>query len=259
MPELEPVSISALQHWRYCPRQCALIHIEQAFTENVYTLRGQAVHERVQQPGVEVRAGLRVERALPIWSHRLGLLGKADVVEFQTDGTPYPVEYKHGPRRKSANIAACDDLQLAAQAICLEEMTGRVVPEGALCYTSSKRQRAVPITPTLRAEVELATAAVRTLLEGGRLPPPVNDERCGACSLVELCQPQALAARGAQADARRQLFESEDDSKQCNSSTPCTLRLRKVTYGWRMKQSVLRSSEKPGFRFPCITSDQSFV
>lgn len=205
----DPIPLSALQHWRYCPRQCALIHVEQAFAENVYTLRGQAVHARVDDPGVEVRVGLRVERALPVWSERLGLIGKADVVEFQPNGTPYPVEYKHGPRRKQARIAACDDLQLAAQALCLEEMTGKAVPEGALFYASSRRRRIVPITPALRAEVEQATVEVRALLAARKLPAPVNDERCRACSLVELCQPQALAARAAQTAARRHLFDPE--------------------------------------------------
>jgi CRISPR-associated exonuclease Cas4 len=193
MESQEPLPISALQHWQYCPRQCALIHIEQAFSENVYTLRGQAVHARVDAPGVETLAGLRVERALPIWSERLGLIGKADVVEFQPDGTPYPVEYKHGSKRKAARIAECDDIQLAAQALCLEEMTGRTVAEGALFYASSKRRRIVPITHELRAAVELAIVEVRALLVTGIVPPPVNDERCRACSLIDLCQPEALS------------------------------------------------------------------
>lgn len=205
-----PIPLSALQHWCYCSRQCALIHIEQAFAENLFTLRGQAVHKRVDEPGVEVRAGLRIERALPVWSERLGLIGKADVVEFEPDGTPYPVEYKHGTRRKAGFIAACDELQLAAQALCLEEMTGRHVAEGALFYASSKRRRIVAITPALRAGVEQAVAGVRTLLAEGRLPPPVNGERCRACSLVDLCQPQALAAHDAQIELRRHLFDPED-------------------------------------------------
>jgi CRISPR-associated exonuclease Cas4 len=128
----DPIPLSALQHWAYCPRQCALIHLEQAFEENVHTLRGQAVHNRADQPGVTLRADLRVERALPLFNDRLGLVGKADVVEFLEDGTPYPVEYKHGSRNKKAAIAACDDLQLAGQALCLEEMSGKPVPEGAL-------------------------------------------------------------------------------------------------------------------------------
>jgi CRISPR-associated exonuclease Cas4 len=187
------VPISALQHWRYCERQFALIHIEQAFAENVYTLRGQAVHATVDKPGIEICQGVRIERSLPIWSERLGLIGKADVVEFERDGTPYPVEYKHGGRRKSPRIAACDDIQLAAQALCLEEMTGRPVPEGALFYASSKRRRIVHIDSSLRAEVEQAVGEIRSVITAGTLPPPVADERCRACSLVELCQPNALA------------------------------------------------------------------
>ena len=204
------IPLSALQHWCYCPRQCALIHVGQAFAGNVFTLRGQAVHKRGDEPGVEMRAGLRIERALPIWSERLGLIGKADVVEFEPDGTPYPVEYKHGTRRKAGFIAACDELQLAAQAMCLEQMTGRPVSEGALFYASSKRRRIVGITPALRAQVEQAVAGVRALLAAGKLPPPVNDDRCRACSLVELCQPQALAAHDAQMNLRRHLFDPED-------------------------------------------------
>lgn len=210
MPAEEPIQVAALQHWCYCPRQCALIHVEQGFAENVYTLRGRAVHDRVDAPGLEVRAGMRVERALPIWSERLGLIGKADVVEFSGDGTPYPVEYKNGSRAKRASIAACDDLQLAAQAVCLEEMTGRAVPEGALYYASSKRRRPVPITDALRASVENAVAAVRALLAAARLPPPVDDERCRACSLIDLCQPRALGDVQRLRDARSRLFEPEE-------------------------------------------------
>lgn len=191
--DADPIPLSALQHWAYCPRQCALIHLEQAFEDNVFTLRGQAVHARADQPGMERRSGLRVERALPVFSDRLGLIGKADVVEFSPDGTPYPVEYKHGSRNKKASIAACDDLQLAGQALCLEEMSGQPVPEGAIFYATSKRRRAVPITPALRAAVENAAAEIRAMLAAGRTPPPVNDERCRACSLRDLCQPEALS------------------------------------------------------------------
>ncbi|MBD5804152.1 PD-(D/E)XK nuclease superfamily protein [Azoarcus sp. Aa7] len=209
MDTADLIPLSALQHWRYCPRQCALIHLEQAFEDNIHTLRGQAVHARADQPGMEVRAGLRVERALPVFSDRLGLIGKADVVEFLPDGTPYPVEYKHGTRNKKASIAACDDLQLAGQALCLEEMTGRPVPEGALFYASSKRRRVVPITPELRAEVAAAASAIRTMLASGHTPPPVNDERCHACSLRDLCQPGALAAQDVQTALARHLFDPD--------------------------------------------------
>jgi CRISPR/Cas system-associated exonuclease Cas4 (RecB family) len=99
--EVDPVPLSALQHWAYCPRQCALIHQEQAFADNVHTARGQAVHHLVDQPGVEVKAGVRVERSLPLWSERLGLIGKADLVEFHPDGTVLPVEFKHGRKRRA--------------------------------------------------------------------------------------------------------------------------------------------------------------
>jgi CRISPR-associated exonuclease Cas4 len=203
------VPVAALQHWRYCQRQCALIHVEQVFAENVYTLRGQAVHARVDEPTVETRAGLRIERALPIWNERLGLIGKADCIEFEADGTAYPIEYKHGSRRKDPRIAACDELQLAAQALCLEEMTGHAVPEGALFYASSKRRRIVPITEALRADVESSVLEVRKLLAAGRMPPAVADERCRACSLIELCQPEALSADVRANALRAVLFEPD--------------------------------------------------
>lgn len=191
----DPLPLSALQHWAYCPRQCGLIHLEQAFDDNLHTLRGQAVHRLTDQPGMEVRKGLRIERALPLWHDALGLIGKADVVEFEPDGTPYPVEYKHGSRHKAAAIAACDDLQLAAQALCLEAMTGRSVNEGALYYASSKRRRTVPIDTALRAQVTMTTADVRAMLAAGQLPSPTADtSRCRGCSLRERCQPEAWAA-----------------------------------------------------------------
>lgn len=205
----DPLPLSALQHWAYCPRQCALIHLEQVFEDNVFTLRGQAVHARADQPGFELRAGLRVERALPLFCDRLGLVGKADVVEFLPDGTPYPVEYKHGSRNKKAAIAACDDLQLAGQALCLEEMSSHPVPEGALFYATSKRRRVVPITPALREAVENAAAAIRAMVTAGRTPPPLNDERCRACSLRDVCQPEALARAEVQAALHARLFDPD--------------------------------------------------
>lgn len=189
----EPLPVSALQHWAYCPRQCGLIHLEQAFDENLHTLRGRAVHAAVDAPGVEIRAGLRVERALPLWSDRLGLIGRADVVEFEPDGAPHPVEYKHGSRHKAADIAVCDDLQLAAQAMCIEEMTGRAVRGGSLYYASSRRRRAVVVDVALRHRVEQAAVQVREMLATGRLPAPTADRRrCHGCSLRDRCQPEAV-------------------------------------------------------------------
>jgi CRISPR-associated exonuclease Cas4 len=209
LEEADAIALSALQHWAYCPRQCGLIHLEQAFDENLHTQRGRALHAQVDQPGLELRHGLRVERALPLWSDGLGLIGKADVVEFEPDGTPYPVEYKHGSRHKAADIAACDDLQLAGQAMCLEEMTGRTVSEGALFYGSSKRRRVLPITSALRDEVRRTSQAVRAMLAGGVLPPPTQDERrCKGCSMHDRCQPQALG-RLRQANVAVDLFDPD--------------------------------------------------
>ena len=209
--ELEPIALSALQHWHYCPRQCGLIHLEQVFDDNVHTLPGQAVHTKVDQPGVETAKGVRIERALPLWHDALGLIGKSDVVEFLAAGVPYPVEYKHGNRNKAADIAACDDLQLAGQALCLEAMTGKPVNEGALYYASSKRRRVVPITAPLRAGVAETANAIRQMLTSGLLPPPLTGEqaakRCKNCSLQERCQPQATHA--SLVAARRALFDPD--------------------------------------------------
>ncbi|MBK1621693.1 CRISPR-associated protein Cas4 [Lamprobacter modestohalophilus] len=194
MEELsDPIAISALQHWGYCPRQCALIHQEQAFADNVHTARGQAVHRLVDLPGDVNKAGIKIERALPLWSERLGLIGKADLVEVHPDGTRFPVEFKHGRKRRALH----DDLQLAAQAMCLEDMLGRPVPKGAIYHASSRRRREVEISSTLRDKVIKTIAAIRAMLIAERLPPPANDARCPACSLIELCQP-ALVANYAQ-------------------------------------------------------------
>ena len=201
----DPIMLSALEHFSYCPRQYALIHIEQAFDHNVHTKRGDAVHERVDEPGLELREGIRIERALPVWSEQYGLIGKCDVVEFDREGIPYPVEYKHGPKR----IKAHDDLQLAAQALCLEEMTGKSVRKGAIYHFSSRRRREVQIDETLREKVVQTIAAIREIIRVGKLPKPVNDKRCDQCSLREICQPAATGNAAAIASAHRVLFEPD--------------------------------------------------
>lgn len=212
MQDPDPIPLSALQHWAFCPRQCALIHLEQAFDDNLHTLRGNALHARVDQPGLLSERGVRVERALPLWHDGLNLIGKADAVEFAADGTAYPVEYKQGSRNKAADIAACDELQLAAQALCLESMTGRAVPEGALFYASSKRRRTVAIDAALRQRVAETAAAVAAMLVAQRLPSPLRGElahqRCKACSLRERCQPEAAESAALRA-ARAALFNPD--------------------------------------------------
>lgn len=184
------VMISGIEHWSYCPRQFALIHIEQVYEENVFTLRGTRAHERVDEACWEMDGTTRIERAVPLWSERLGLIGRADTVEFRADGAVYPVEYKHGPRRQHRH----DDLQLCAQAMCLEEMLGRNVPTGAIYHHSTRRRREVALTDELRAETEHAVADIREVMRSGRMPPVLNDARCANCSLVEACVPEPLAA-----------------------------------------------------------------
>lgn len=188
--DLEPVNVSALNQYAYCPRRCALIYLENEFAENRHTASGNAEHARVDRVAhASNREGARVEYALPIWSERLGLIGKGDVVEFWPDGTIYPVEYKHGVKKQHDN----DDLQLAAQALCLEEMFGRPILRGAIFHARSKRRREVMFTSQLRAATEQTVASIRQMLMAQTMPPPlINDTRCRECSLIDLCQPQAL-------------------------------------------------------------------
>jgi CRISPR-associated exonuclease Cas4 len=186
------VPISALQHYSYCPRQCALIHVEQIFNENVYTLRGQIGHERADDARISIAsaAGVRSERALPLWSDELGLSGRADVVEFYPDGHVIPVEYKHGPRRVSRH----DELQLCAQALCLEEMLGVGIEAGVIYSLTSRRRRDVVFDSMLRTETRATIDGVRNLLSfDGPLPAAPADARCPKCSLVDACIPNALA------------------------------------------------------------------
>ena len=205
----ETIPVSALNQHAYCPRRCYLIHAEGEFKENVHTLRGSHEHERVDSLQHEVSAGVRVEYSLPVWSHRLGLTGRCDVVEFHPDGNVYPVEYKHGKRRRWIN----DDLQLAAQAMCLEETLGRPVLKGAIFHQQSRRRREVTIDDALRRAVEEAAEEVHRLLIEKKLPPPTTDKRrCPECSLIDICQPE-LARSTAKVNAlNERLFEPEDES-----------------------------------------------
>jgi CRISPR-associated exonuclease Cas4 len=193
------VAISALQHYSYCPRQCGLIHLEQSFDENIYTLRGQALHERVDEPGTETRPGVIVERALPIWSEELGLIGRADAVEFDRDDENdrptriYPVEYKQGSRHKAVH----DDIQVCAQGLCLEEMFGLQVPTGAIFHHGSRRRREVVFDDALRRTTHATIAAVRKTLRTFELPRPVADSRCRHCSLRNSCLPFVVQRNGA--------------------------------------------------------------
>lgn len=205
---LDLIPVSALNQYSYCPRRCYLIHAEGEFADNVHTLRGTYEHERVDSERHEVSAGVRVEYALPIWSRRLGLNGRCDAVEFFPDGTVYPVEYKHGKRRKWIN----DDLQLAAQAMCLEEMLTISIRKGAIYHQQSRRRREVEIDDALRHLVEIAVRELRQLLTSERMPPPVDDlRRCPECSLRDICQPELARARNKLVALRAVLFEPEEE------------------------------------------------
>lgn len=184
----EPILISALEHWSYCPRQCALIHLEQTFSENVHTIRGQHSHERAHAEAEAHEGDVHVVRGMTLWSDRLGLVGKADVVEFHGD-QPLPVEYKVGKRGPWRHA----ELQLGAQALCLEEMLHVDVPQGAVFFRGSGRRRTVAIDDDLRAAVCRAVQDIRGLLRGTVMPPPVNDARCTHCSLQDTCMPEVVA------------------------------------------------------------------
>lgn len=180
--------ISALQHFSYCPRQCALIHVEQCFEDNSLTMAGNVVHARVEEADSSTLAFLRIERGLPLFSQKWLLIGKADVVEFWEDGTVYPVEYKHGARSEQLH----DNVQLAAQAMCLEEMLGVEVNRGAIYHFGSRRRREVQIDAELVKLTQAIILEVRATLSSLGLPPPVNDSRCNNCSLIDICQPKLI-------------------------------------------------------------------
>ena len=206
------VLISALEHWSYCPRQCALIHIEQTFDENLFTLRGRRGHERVHGEAgrqSDSRDGVRLAFGLELWSDRLGLRGKADVVEFHNDGAVVPVEHKSGTLARSRDWSH-EERQLCAQAICLEEMLGVAIPAGAIYAAGSRARRDVAFGPSLRRDVEGAVVAVRTLLAGTGLPRAVNDARCPACSLYDACLPDLSASPARIGGLQSALFRFDD-------------------------------------------------
>lgn len=206
--ERAPIMLSALQHYSYCPRQCALIHQEQTFTDNVFTVKGNLAHKKVDSGKSGVEYGVRVERSLPLYSEQYGLTGKADVVEFLEDGTPYPVEYKHGSRQKKTH----DDVQVVAQALCLAEMTGKTIEEGAIYHHKSHRRRVVKITPALREHTIQIIHATHDLVASGVIPPPVEDRAlCKACSLQQTCQPEMVAATDRIHQLHKNLFSVGDD------------------------------------------------
>lgn len=202
--EDELIQLSALEHYSYCPRQCALIHIEQTFDENLYTLRGRAVHENVDIESSHMLEGVRYERSLPIWSKRLNLVGKADMVEFHGN-VPYPVEYKSGKHRTGHH----ENLQLCAQAVCLEEMLEVKVEKGAIFWHASRERKEIVFTEDMRNRVQAVAAAVHRMITERSIPPPVNDKRCRDCSLKESCLPDAIHNKTRHQHLAKKLFSVE--------------------------------------------------
>jgi len=185
---MDSLPISALQHLLYCERQCALIHLEREWAENRFTAEGRALHDRAHDGPDESRPGVRITRGLPVRSEALGLHGVCDVVEFYKDGRVVAVEYKRG--KPKAHRA--DEVQLAAQAICLEETLKISIGEGALFYGQPRRRTSVPLDDELRALVGECARRLREILAGTVLPPAQYEKKkCGACSLYDICQPRA--------------------------------------------------------------------
>ena len=201
------IALSALQHYLYCPRQCALIHVEQAWAENAATAEGRVAHERVHAVESEVRRGVRTVTGMPLRSMRLGVSGIADVVELHRapggGWRPYPVEHKRG--RPKAHRA--DEVQLCAQAMALEEMFAVEIAEGALFYGQPRRRSVIAFDAALRALTEQAALATHALIAAGRTPRMSYDKkRCDACSLLDICRPRTTgAARSAAAWLEAQL------------------------------------------------------
>ena len=198
----DPIMISALEHYSYCPRQCALIHVERVWDENLYTMRGRDVHENVDVESSRLVEGVRFERSLPIWSKRLNIVGKADMVEFY-DNVPYPVEYKSG-RHRAGNH---ETLQLLAQAVCLEEMLNVKVEKGAIYWHGSRERKEIVFTDAMRAHLEDVVVAVHEMIASNQVPPPVNDKRCKDCSLKESCLPHVVGGEARNKKAVKELFE----------------------------------------------------
>jgi CRISPR-associated exonuclease Cas4 len=202
--EEDLLPLSGLQHLVFCERQCALIHIENVWADNALTIQGEHMHNKVHEAGdrIESRGDIRIARGLPLRSLRLGLSGVADVVEFHRVGEggthlsgvqglwhPFPVEYKRGRPKRDR----CDEVQVCAQAICLEEMLNISIPEGALFYGATRHRFDVSFDALLRTETEYASSRLHDLVRSGITPPAIHESKCDRCSLQEICMPEVAA------------------------------------------------------------------
>lgn len=183
----DALPLSGLQHLAFCPRQWALIHLEQVWSENRLTAEGRLLHERADLPGQSRRANLRTVRGMLLHSSRLRLTGRADIVEFRPE--PFPVEYKRGKRKPTD----CDLVQLCAQALCLEEMLNTSVPSGAIFYGEPRRRLEVEFSASLRSRAEQLVATMHRLYAAHETPPAVPARHCDRCSLIDRCLPHGTA------------------------------------------------------------------
>ncbi len=217
-PETELLSISGLQHFLFCRRQWALIHLEQLWSENYLTASGRVLHEQVHNATAEQRGNIRLARTLNLVSQRLGLIGQADLVEFHRlpagetgvklsgqkgQWRVYPVEYKHGKPKTDKS----DEIQLCAQALCLEEMLQTTIPEGALFYGKPRRRQIVALTEELRQFTEQTARKIHEMFRLGITPPAVYTARCKSCSLIEYCLPKLGAEKNKASGYIRRLME----------------------------------------------------
>lgn len=188
------IQLSALQHFLYCERRCALVHIEQIWQENRFTLEGEFMHEKADEQKVRSQgADIKIERGLLIRSLKLGITGKADVVEFHKDTggkwQPFPVEYKRGRPKENR----CDEVQICAQALCLEEMLGVNITEGAIYYGKTKRRYDVSFDEGLRGLTIETIDKLHKFINERKTPAPLyGKEKCETCSLLETCIPKAI-------------------------------------------------------------------
>lgn len=208
MADIDFISISALQHVAYCPRQFALIHVEQAWEENYFTAHGRVLHERVDGGEPEQRGNVRFERTVSVYSQTLGITGKLDLLEIEGKDVKkyFPVEYKRGKPK----VEDWDRIQLCAQALCLEEMRGVEITEGAMWYWQERKRERVLIDAALREATLAAIRLARDILDSGKTPmPTIHKSRCKACSLLDLCVPDVLR-KDHSAQYVNQLFSEND-------------------------------------------------
>jgi len=202
------VPISALQHFVFCPRQCAYIHIECAWEENYLTAQGNQLHERVHSDGFETRGAVRTERGVHVCSERLGIVGKLDLLEVGAN--PFsltPVEYKRGKPK----VSDCDRVQLCAQALCLEEMRDAQITRAALWYWQVRKREWIDLGDALRAKTEQVIAQTRDLLSAGALPKAEYTAACKACSFIDRCQPKL---KDTSARHLQKMFDSYEETAE---------------------------------------------